>query len=84
MPAREPLAITSSARRIEGAELEHAATPGKPAGELLDQRALMVAAWCSERLLRSIAKQPPAPRLPVEPPKGLIFDQALKLARRAG
>ena len=44
----------------------------------------MVAAWCSERLLRSIAKQPPAPRLPVEPPKGLIFDQALKLARRAG
>ena len=81
MPVREPLAITLSCSPDRGRRTGAHRDPGTP-GELPDQRALMVAAWCSERLLRSIAKQPPAPRLPVEPPKGLTFDQALRLARR--
>lgn len=55
----------------------------RPAPHVDLASALMLALWWSERMLRSIVHQPPAPRLPVEirPP---TFDEAIKSLRRAG
>jgi hypothetical protein len=43
---------------------------------------LAQALWWGERMLRSIVKQPPGPRVAISPVQGLTFNRALKLAGR--
>jgi hypothetical protein len=52
----------------------------RPAAHVDLAQALRLGAWWSERILRSIVKHPPAPRIPVEPPRQPTFAELLKHA----
>lgn len=53
----------------------------RPAPQVDLAQALMIGLWWSERMLRSIVRQPPPPREAPKPPRGITFDEALKLSK---
>ena len=45
-------------------------------------RAVALPVWYSETRMRPLTRQPPVPRLPIEPPEPLTFDQWMEWGRR--
>jgi hypothetical protein len=80
LPASEPLRNQMKEFRAK-APPKDALSDWRPATQADLASSLMSGLWWGERMLRSLVRQPPAPRLKVDPAQPPTFNQLLQLTK---